>query len=242
MFGIDDAIIGGLILGGASGAASGLFGMGAADQSIGAQQAMARNAHKWEVEDLRNAGLNPVLSAGGKGASAPAAAMAKTPDFDFSGALSKNSSAKLAKQQAQTAEKQGNLLDGQLVKTVAETQAQDLANASSAVDLQRKLNDFKYIDGQDPEGAAILRTWGNLAPLYSGITTANKTLGGAQARGKEALDFITKGPKDVTEERKIESMDPLQRKEYVLKKAKEQQKAAMDARANSALGLLKSNK
>ena len=30
---------------------------------------MAQNAHQWEVEDLKKAGLNPILSAGGTGAS-----------------------------------------------------------------------------------------------------------------------------------------------------------------------------
>lgn len=34
------------------------------------QREMAQNAHQYEVEDLRKAGLNPILSAGGSGASA----------------------------------------------------------------------------------------------------------------------------------------------------------------------------
>lgn len=34
------------------------------------QKEFAQNAHQWEVEDLKKAGLNPILSAGGGGASA----------------------------------------------------------------------------------------------------------------------------------------------------------------------------
>lgn len=33
------------------------------------QTKVMQNSHQWEVEDLRNAGLNPILSAGGSGAS-----------------------------------------------------------------------------------------------------------------------------------------------------------------------------
>lgn len=42
------------------------------DQSI----EIAQNAHRWEVNDLKKAGLNPILSAFGNGASAPAMATA----------------------------------------------------------------------------------------------------------------------------------------------------------------------
>lgn len=34
------------------------------------QKEFAQNAHQWEVEDLEKAGLNPILSAGGAGATA----------------------------------------------------------------------------------------------------------------------------------------------------------------------------
>jgi len=43
------------------------------------QREVAQNAHTWEVSDLRKAGLNPILSAGGKGANIPAAMQAQLP-------------------------------------------------------------------------------------------------------------------------------------------------------------------
>lgn len=59
------------------GITQGLFGQASANTSMSFQKFMAKNAHQMEVEDLKKAGLNPILSAHGKGASASGGAQAK---------------------------------------------------------------------------------------------------------------------------------------------------------------------
>lgn len=68
------AVLGGSII-------SGLFQKKAAEENRDFQERLSNTSHVREVEDLRAAGLNPILSAGGRGASTPTGAVAKVPDL-----------------------------------------------------------------------------------------------------------------------------------------------------------------
>lgn len=96
------------------------------------QKKMMQNAHQWEVEDLRKAGLNPILSAGGSGAtgSASAPVVSAHGDNPVSSAIG-----------MRTALEQQQLIKDQQQKTRADTLAsQALASQYSASALQMKEN------------------------------------------------------------------------------------------------------
>ena len=87
VFGWDDAAVGGISAAGGiiGGLMSAQNSRSNADHAFKQQMEARRTAHQDEVADLRAAGLNPVLSAGGSGASTPTATMSEAPDL--SGAI-----------------------------------------------------------------------------------------------------------------------------------------------------------
>jgi hypothetical protein len=81
-----------------------------AARSMDFQREMAKNAHQYEVADLKKAGLNPLLSGtGGKGASASGGAQAKMENVANSAMTSKLLNAQINKLNAETSAVQGGI-------------------------------------------------------------------------------------------------------------------------------------
>lgn len=97
-----------------------------------------KHRHQWEVEDLRAAGLNPILSANSgatvAGAGLPTMAQRKTPDFDVSKAANAITQSALAKKQIEIADKNA---ESERIKADADMlrARQDEARTPSAIAL-----------------------------------------------------------------------------------------------------------
>lgn len=142
------------------GIASGVASAKAADKSVKRQIAWEReratHAHQWEVEDLKAAGLNPILSAGGSGATT-GGITAPVPDFSGIAGISASSSAAQEARTAAKAQKAQEKLQGAQVKQ-AEQNTKNLQlenkilaaqaraeNANSATTVLKNEREQKYL-------------------------------------------------------------------------------------------------
>lgn len=146
----------GMMLGGGSVAGS-LFSsamsMREARKNRAFQKGMSGTAHQREVEDLRAAGLNPILSAGGKGASTPGGAQGSISDLGQ--AVGTGASAALNSARAMSAKLDAKLAQDALSYYNRTPESKDTlsgailadragmpASAGAAVSTARKLADY----------------------------------------------------------------------------------------------------
>lgn len=106
--------------------ASSALGLYSSSKAWRRQREAAQNAHQWEVEDLRKAGLNPILSAtGGSGASAGSASVPAGLGVDLGAAYNSVNAQDLLKEQINTQRDQQWLLKQQAAKADADAALAD---------------------------------------------------------------------------------------------------------------------
>lgn len=190
-----DPIVGGAIVGGLANFAGGLFGNSArkkeASKNRAFQERMSSTAHQREVEDLKKAGLNPVLSAGGGGASTPTGSMASIENpVD-------PATAKMMAIDAQKAKAEVSSIKSQISKNNAEKSM--MKTQAKMIDAQKSIMEKKApweIDKMKKEGTFIYNQSENAMLQGNLLTNQMWPAKAASAKAKNDYDlYKTKGGK-----------------------------------------------
>ena len=164
---------------------------------------MSNTAHQREMNDLRAAGLNPLLTVmGGSGATTPSSGMGQVGQQDFGESIKSGISSALQIRQQKNTNK---LTESQIMNLNAQTDTektkQDLNIANAALNKSNELLNKKNLSWIDRTNAKLLKKIGSEIFLNNATAAANQS--NAQARKSEvtSANELRKAENKYTNER-----------------------------------------
>lgn len=171
------------------------------------QERMARHAHRYEMEDLRKAGLNPILTGKYGGSATPSGAMASIPDFGSAASTAVSAFGK--KTEAKAQKKQAEMVDEQIAQMGKQTEliGKQIEKLDAEITALGRDEPFGIVGQEAGQALLDILNWlrGDGSPPGGGQGSSAQTPGGAIQKAVEKLPRLESGSsgKAVRPERRL---------------------------------------